>query len=298
MVDPYPTQILPTVLPVRRDLGFAYGLSVLLAGLLVVTSVAGLLFGSRGLYTPDPQTLPTFLGQDGMTLLVGLPLLVGSLWLTRQGSLRGLLLWLGSLFSFAYSYAFYVLSPEFNVLYPLYLAIVSMSAYSGLFVLLSIDAEALQRRFSPRTPVRLAGGFLAVMAVVIAAKWLGMIVSDLTTGAIPARVDQVVWPMDLVLAFPAMFWGGVWLWRRQPLGYLVAAPLLVKATTVGLTLVVNTWLVTRWGVPPDPMFPVYVAVGLGGLVLLVWYLRAVVTFQPSPPSVPQRCPGMDRVRAA
>ena len=90
--------------------------------------------------------------------------------------------------------------------------------------------------------------------------------------------------MDLVLALPAMFWGGVWLWRRCDLGYLVAAPLLVKAAAVGLTLVVNTWLATRWGVPVDPMLPAYAAVGLGGFALSVLYLRSVVPYQSGAPA--------------
>jgi hypothetical protein len=87
-------------------------LSLLTASLLVVTSVAGLLLGRRGLYTPDPRTLPAFLGQDALTLAVGLPLLLASVWLARRGSLRGLLLWPGVLFYVAYSYAYHVLSPE------------------------------------------------------------------------------------------------------------------------------------------------------------------------------------------
>jgi hypothetical protein len=281
-------------LPVIRDLTVAYLLSAMTAALLVVTSVAGLLFGQRGLYRPDPQTLPTFLGQDGLTLVAGLPLLVGSMWLARRGPLRGLLLWPGALFYFAYSYAYYLLSPEFNVLYLAYIAVVSMSAYALLYLLLSIDAEAVRARFSERTPVRLAGGFLVVMALLIAGRWVVMIVSDLASGTAPSRVDLGVWPMDLGVAFPAMFWGGIWLWRKEPLGYVAGGVLLVKAASVGLTLVVNTWLVTRWGLPPDPMLPAYAAVALGGIILTVAYLRGVAPAPPGAGRAPRRRGGSER----
>src|SRR5687767_2376963 len=90
-------------LPVVRELSVAYRLSTLAAALLAITSAAGLLLGRRGLYTPDPRTLPAFLGQDGITLAVGLPLLVGSMRLAGRGSVRGLLLWTGALFYVAYS---------------------------------------------------------------------------------------------------------------------------------------------------------------------------------------------------
>src|SRR5438445_11381574 len=106
-----------------------------------------------------------------------------------------------------------------------------------------------------------------------------MIVSHLASGTTPSRVERVVWPMDLVVAFPAMFWGGLWLWRRQPLGYAVAVVLLIKAGLLGVTLVVNTWLgSTFWGVAPDPAVPVYAIVGLRGLALAVQCCRT-----PDPP---------------
>jgi hypothetical protein len=262
-------------LPVIRSLTLPRVLSLLVAALLIVTSVAGLGYGQQGLYTPDPATLPTFLGQDLMTLVAGLPLLLGSVWAARRGSVGGLLLWVGTLFYLAYSYAYYVLNPEFNALYLAYIAIVSASGYGLLALLLSIDAEAVKARFTARTPVRLIGGFLAVMGALFAVKWMGSIVSALGAGATPTHVELTVWPMDLVIALPATFWGGVWLWRRQAWGYVAAGLLLQKMALLGFTLVLNTWLVTLWGRPPDPMVPLYATVGLGGLAGVVFYLRGL-----------------------
>jgi hypothetical protein len=261
-------------LPVTRSLGFATVLSGLVSVLLVVTSLAGLAFGRQGLYTPDPGTLPAFLGQDALSLVFGVPLLLGSVVLARRGSLRALLLWLGALFYVAYSYAYYLLNPEFNALYLAYLAIVSMSLYGLLYLLLSVDAEAIKSRLEAQTPVRLIGGFMMVMALLLATKWIATIIAAQSSGVTPPHKELVVWPLDLVVALPALFWGGVWLWRRQALGYVVAGLLLVKAAAVGATLVVDTWLVTFWGEPLDPMLPVYALIGVGGLVLTVVYLRS------------------------
>ena len=262
-------------LPVTRDLATAYALTAVTAVLLLVTSVAGLLFGARGLYRPNPVTLPQFLGQDGLTLVAGLPLLVGSAWAARRGSLRGLLLWMGAQFYVAYGYAYYLLSPEFNVLYPAYIVIVSASLYGLVYLLASTDVEQVRARFTGGTPTRLVGGFLMAMAVVVSAKWVGDIVGTLVRGDPPDPLGPAVWPMDLAVAFPAMFWAGFWVWRRQPLGYVAAGTLLVKAAAEGLTLVMNSYLVTLWGVPPDPMVPVYALIGGGGVVLTWLYLRGI-----------------------
>jgi hypothetical protein len=268
---------LPTLhpLPVTRGLTAVFVLSGLVAILLAVTSVAGLAFGTRGLYRPDPGTLPTFIGQDLITLFVLLPLLVLTMWHVRRGSLRALLLWSGLLVYIAYSYAYYLISPEFNPLYLAYISIVSMSGYGLLVLLLSIDADELKTRFSDATPVRWAGAFLLFMALLMASKWIGSILAALASGSQPPAKDLGVWPMDLVIAFPAMFWGGIWLLRHQPLGYLVGGLLLVKAASVGVTLVVTSWLVTWWGEPLDPMLPAYAIVGLGGVLLSALYLRNV-----------------------
>jgi hypothetical protein len=209
--------------------------------------------------------------------------LLWSTWAARRDSLRGLLLWTAALFYLAYSYAYYVLSPEFNVLYLAYIAIVAMSLYGCLYLLINTDAEAVAARFSASTSVRVVSAFLMTLSIGLGLAWVAMIVSYLTSGATPSRVSLVVWPMDLVVAFPAMFWGGLWLWRRQPLGYAVATVLLVKAGLLGVTLVVNTSLAsTFWGVAPDPAVPVYAIGGLGGVALAAQYLRSLD--RPHPPA--------------
>ena len=101
-------------LPTTRGLTVPFVLSGLVVGLLLLPSLAGLAFGVHGLYRPDPGTLPAFVGQDLITLFVALPLLVTTLWQVRRGSLRALLLWSGLVVYIAYSYAYYLISPEFN----------------------------------------------------------------------------------------------------------------------------------------------------------------------------------------
>src|SRR5215210_5258772 len=110
------------VLPIKNKLTLAHALSGLLAVLLVISSIAGLLYGSRGLYEPYPASLAGLVGQDIVTLVVGLPLLVASMWVTARGSTSGLLVWAGALFYFAYSYYFYV-TGGLNALFLVYIAI-------------------------------------------------------------------------------------------------------------------------------------------------------------------------------
>jgi hypothetical protein len=81
------------------------------------------------------------------------------------------------------------------------------------------------------------------------------------------------WRLDLIVAFPALFWGGVYLRRREPLGYVAGGIVLLKAAAETLTLALQAWVTVAMGGPGDPLVPVYAVVGLGGLALLVGFLR-------------------------
>jgi hypothetical protein len=129
---------------------------------------------------------------------------------------------------------------------------------------------------------------MMTMALLLAIKWVTTMISALSGDeALATHKNLVVWALDLVVALPALFWGGIWLWRREPLGFVVAGMLLLKAAFVGITLVVDTWLMTLWGEASDPMLPAYAFIGVGGLVLLAAYLRSV---GPSPTPMPRATP--------
>jgi hypothetical protein len=113
-------------MPAKSKFTLAYALSAVLALLLISSSLAGLLYGSGGLYEPYPASLAGLVGQDAITLLFGLPLLLVSTWLALRGSTRGLLLWAGTLFYFAYSYFFYLVG-VFNDLFFLFAVMVAGS---------------------------------------------------------------------------------------------------------------------------------------------------------------------------
>jgi hypothetical protein len=261
--------------PDKPTLALVNRLSVVLAALLGLASIAGLWLGPRGLYAPDPATLPTFLGQDGITLVCGIPLLVVGMRLARAGSIRGLFLWSGALFYVAYSYLFYVAGARFNALFLVYVAIVASSTYGLLALLFGLDREAVKARFDPSTPVRAIAGFFLSLSVVFAAMWIGIAVSAAAAGRDLDPVTRAVIAVDGVVLLPLLCFAGLSLWRRHAWGYILAGMLLVKIAALGLTLVVNTWLQRWWGIVADPLQTAMFAVLLvGSVALLVPYLRA------------------------
>jgi hypothetical protein len=72
-------------LPTKRTLALAYAISGLIAVLAAAAPVTGLLFSSA--VYPTDELLQAFLANDLVVLFVGLPMLLGSMWLARRGQL-------------------------------------------------------------------------------------------------------------------------------------------------------------------------------------------------------------------
>jgi hypothetical protein len=135
-----------------RDTRAAIAASLGVVVLLTVASLAGLVLGARGLYGdvalalgPTPSTagilVPGFLGHDVFNLVVGLPVLLGAVWLARRGSLVALLLWPGGLFHLLYTCAIYLVGAPLSGLFLLYAVLVALCAFGTIGLVAAIDQE-------------------------------------------------------------------------------------------------------------------------------------------------------------
>jgi hypothetical protein len=201
-----------------------YTLSTALAVLMVMQSVFGRLF--PGQYRDVEWIRLTWFGNDWVTLVVAVPLLVASLLLARRGSVRGLLLWLGMLGYGAYNYAYYMLGAALNAFFPLYILALVLSVATIILALSRTDVAEIAASFRPKTPVRIVGGYLAFIAVGLAFVWMGMWAAYVFAGQ-PTPVEpeafKLVAALDLTIMVPALAFGGVLLWQRRAWGYIVAA---------------------------------------------------------------------------
>ena len=266
----------PRPLPLQHDLALVSRITHVAILLLLAASIAGLVYGPRGWwYDADPATLPAFLGQDAVSLLLAAPLLLVSSMLARRGSLRGLLCWMGALFYLAYSYYFYVIGGRFNIYFPLYIALVSLGTYGALAILFSLDLSRLPGCFE-RLPARLISAYLSVTALVFTGMWLALLEAHYIRGMTITPVARAVIAVDGVVLLPLLLYGGRALARREPIGYALAGPLLLKAAATFLTLIATTTVAARWGQPIDALQTTLYAIGLvGAAALLASYLRAI-----------------------
>jgi hypothetical protein len=163
-------------------------LSVVAVPLALVAAVAGL--AMPGLYRDPAVLVPQARGQDLVTLVAGVPLLVGALVAARRGSARAHLLWLGALGYLAYTYTSYAFGARFNALFLVYVALMDVTLYALALGLTATDAPALAARFSPRAPTRRVGGFLIAVSALMAFVWLADVVPAALLGSVPQAVRR------------------------------------------------------------------------------------------------------------
>ncbi len=276
-------------MPGRENLRAAYVLTALGAVAMAIVSAGGV-FASSWLYRDNALVTATFRGQDVVTLFVAAPLLLAGLVLEMRGSQRGRILWLGMLFYTMYGYLFYCVAAAFNQFFLLYVATFAFATYALLFSVPRIDLAQTATAMGGRTARIVAVAYMAVVAVGLAALWVGISLSFVFTRVVPAPIvasghpTGVVFAIDLVFIVPPMLLGAVWLARRRPLGWVLAGVMSVGGSVYTLTLAVASAETLRVGVGSGGELPIWVALTLLGTVSAVMLLLGVRTARPSPGS--------------
>jgi hypothetical protein len=219
----------------------------------------------RGVYANDTLfSAAAFRAMDTLTLVLALPLLVFGFWLYRRGSLRGGLLLAGALTYFVYNGASMTFGAAFNSLFLLYTALFSASLFALIATLMAFDLETLTARLAPGLPRRGVALFLFVAGVGTLGLWLSDLAGPLLAGEAPILLGpyttMFTHGFDSAIITPAAVLAGIFVWQRKPLGYLLAAPLLMLCTLIGVAVIAQTVSQTLAGIT----FPIGVYIGMVG----------------------------------
>ena len=160
-------------LPITRDLTLVYKVSAIIAILMTIASASGLLFSSA-IY-PTDDVLQTFFANDVVNLLIGLPILISSMWLSWRGKLIGLLLWPGALLYVLYNYTAYLFGLPLNWTLIFYLLLVLLSAITVTRLIMSIDGGTVRGQLEGLVFEKLSGGFLFVFGVLFILRAISII---------------------------------------------------------------------------------------------------------------------------
>jgi hypothetical protein len=242
------------------------------------------IFG-QGLYEYDTLFIGAgFKGQDAVALFLGVPLLVISIVLYQRGSVSGQLLLTGTLGYFLYLYASMALGASYNRLFLLYIVIFSASLFAFIQVFSSVNLDLVASQIPAGLPRRGLAIFMFAAGLVTLVVWGAPLVVALIKGGPPDRMDSyttmVTYALDLAIITPATFLCAVLVLRGDPLGVVIAAPLLTLIVLLAPQIILSTVFQKSAGVPftmGEMIGPVagFVVLGLIAAWLLVAILRGL-----------------------
>ena len=269
----------------KTEFKSAFILSVIIVILMVVASVGGLFID--GLYQDNLLVKSALYSNDLVTLLLAVPLLILSLVLSKRGSQRAQLVWFGMLFYTLYNYAFYLFGAAFNSLFLVYVALFTLSIFALIFGITSLNVKGITERFRPGTPVKWIGGYMVLVALLLGSFHISLSLGYVFTGQVPEIVINVEHPtnlisaLDLSLVVSFGLLGAVWLWKRQPWGYVLAVIWNVNATVYMAALSAATVWAFQSGASEDIMLvALWGLIGVGCLISFVLLLGNMESSEP------------------
>jgi hypothetical protein len=262
---------LASELPIHRDLALVYTLSCLVALLMVAASAAGILFRTT-VYLSE-ELLRTFVPNDVVNLLIGVPILVGSMGLARRGELVGLLCWPGALFFVLYNTLAYAFAMPLGWAFLVHLTLATLSLYTLVGLLSGIDGGAVKRRLAGALPERFAAGALVGLGLLFFLRVIVVVVDAVVRGVVVADAELAVSVADFWIA-PAWVIGGFLLWRRAEFGYVAGLGLLFQGSMLFVALIAFLLVQPLLTTAPFVLADVLVVAAMG-LVLVVPFVLSV-----------------------
>jgi hypothetical protein len=222
-------------LPINSNLKLVYILSLIIASLLVFTSVSGILLGST-IY-PTEELFNNFISNDIVNLLIGLPIILAAIILTLKSKLVGLLLLPGSLLFVIYNYLIYILAVPLNWAIILYLTLISSSLYTISSLVTKIDGKRIRQRLTGEVHERISGAILVAMGFLFMLQAGGAMVDAFINQIQITGLEFAVHVADFSIS-PLLIIGGILLWRHKELGYVSGLGLLFQASSLFIGLIV------------------------------------------------------------
>ena len=264
-----------------RTRRIAYALSAAVAFLMVVASAAGLFID--GFYQDGPWAREALRGGDLTTLLLAAPILGWSLILSIRGSLPARAAWIGALAYGIYNYAYYVFGAEFNDIFLVHIALLTLSIWATALAVASLDVGAVAAAFRVGWAARWVGGFLVLVGSILGGLWVFLAIRFAVTGELMADIPtdgiHLVFAIDLSLLVPALVVAGVLLWRRTGIGVVFGAVMTVIGGLYQVNLLVAGVFQANVDVAGAKAFPPEGIVVAAGFVLASAVLFAGATFR-------------------
>ncbi len=247
-------------------------LAGLLIVLLLITAGAGLLSPAIYVGFAPPKYVQESRGQDLITLVLGIPLLLLAVMGIRRSRAWAFPLWTGVLAYELYVYGIYAIGGVYNVYFLGYIAVAALSIYTMIGLLGSVDVAWFGQAMGAKLPRRWIGGFFGVITAVFATIWIGQVMTTINTGIVDS--GHLIFVFDLMIVLPAFGITAVKQFRKQAFGDVLAGMLLIKFDSLCISLTVGQLFRYLNGINVETeLLGVFIPLGIIGLIFTAIYFK-------------------------
>lgn len=221
------------------------------AGLALLASVYGLLNNGIYRHLMPAGFIAAQYSQDILTIMVCALLLV-LIYRTTEQSFKEPIIIIGILGSLAYLYGIFSMERVYNVLYLVYLAILSVTFYSVIYSISSFRAEVVAKIIVPTSVRNSSAIFSLIIGILFTILWTAALLPLMKTGN---QIDNLysIYVLDLVFIMPAFIITAIMTFRQNPLGYILTPALYILGIFVIFPLGLGELakMLPQFSLPPD-----------------------------------------------
>jgi len=190
------------------------------------------------------------IAQDIVTVFIGLPFLMLSIYLSYKKNKRGHFILSGTLGYFLVTYLFYTTMAMYNYMYLAYVALMGLTFFAFVLTLTSYDLDDINQMLGSTRSLRNGGIFLILNSTMVAFLWLGIVIPPLLDGTLfPDELQHyttlIVQGFDLGLLLPMGIVTGILALKKSRFGtlflpiYLIFLSILMAALTSKILFMLN-----------------------------------------------------------
>lgn len=247
---------------------------------LIATIYCLVTISNNDLYQDNPWLKAQWLGQDVVTLLIAIPVLLMSL---KRGVGQHRIKWwminTGMLLYFAYTFGIYVTSAKLTFLYFVQLLIFGLSVIGFIRSCMLLSHE--QINFSLQSTIR--KGIIMTYCIGIGLGliffWLTDSIQHITdpiyqSNTFDGQPPLINYTLDMGIIAPTMIASAIMLGWKERWGFILSGIILTKTSTLGFSLLAMATSMHLQHINPKPDI-IILAMGIGvlGTYLTIFYLE-------------------------
>ena len=210
-------------------------LSSIIVAILLTISLIGII--SRHSLYPTKELILTFVPNDGVNLILVVPLLILSIIFAKRGFLIGYLFWVAGLFFVIYHAIFYVFAFKLSIVFLVYLTLLMASIFLLVGLCSCLNPVYIRKKLENIIPARSIGWLLIIFGSLFFLRTIGVLGEAIIKNTLISVGDYCVLISDFFISI-AWLVSGILLIKKQDSGYLLGTSAFIHAhaTTIGLLI--------------------------------------------------------------